>query len=70
MIFLTSFLGILILPWIILIPLFLLEWILRSHIFITPYVIEVLIIYDLIIGVALICKYIIDKIGGENDDTE
>lgn len=65
MIFLTSFLGILILPWIILIPLFLLEWILGSHIVVTPYVIEVLIIYDLIIGVALICKYIIDKIGGE-----
>ncbi len=65
MIFLISFLGILILPWIILIPLFLLEWILGSHISVTPYVIEVLIIYDLIIGVALICKYIIDKIGGE-----
>lgn len=47
------------------IPLFLLEWILGSHIVVTPYVIEVLIIYDLIIGVALICKYIIDKIGGE-----
>lgn len=64
---LFSFIGILICPWMILIPLFLLEWITGSHIRDTPYIIGLLIFYDLFMGCLLIFKYIMGKIGGNND---
>ena len=62
---LFSFIGILICPWMILIPLFLLEWITGSHMRDTPYVIGILIIYDFSMGFLLTYRYIMDKIGGK-----
>ena len=62
---LFSLIGILICPWMILIPLFLLEWITGSHMRDTPYVIGILIIYDFSMGFLLTYRYIMDKIGGK-----
>lgn len=65
MIFVTSFVGILAAPWLLLIPLFLLEGILGRHIEMTTDLIEIFIFYDLIMGTFLLLRYIMDKIGGK-----
>ena len=65
MIFVTSFIGILAAPWVLLIPLFFLEGILGRHIGITTDLIEVFIFYDLAMGTFLLLRYIMDKIGGK-----
>lgn len=65
MIFVTSFVGILAAPWLLLIPLFLLESILGRHIEMTTDLIEIFIFYDLIMGTFLLLRYIMDKIGGK-----
>lgn len=65
MIFFTSFIGILAAPWLLLIPLFLLEGILGRHIEMTTDLIEIFIFYDLIMGTFLLLRYIMDKIGGK-----
>lgn len=65
MIFVTSFVGILAAPWLLLIPLFLLEGILGRHIEMTTDLIEIFIFYDLIMGTFLLLRYIMNKIGGK-----
>lgn len=65
MIFVTSFVGILAAPWLLLIPLFLLEGILGRHIEMSTDLIEIFIFYDLIMGTFLLLRYIMDKIGGK-----
>ena len=67
---LFSAIGILVCPWMILIPLFLLEWITGSHMRDTPYVIGILVFYSFGMGFLLIYKYIMGKIKEEeNNDT-
>lgn len=65
MIFVTSFVGILAAPWLLLIPLFLLEGLIGRHIEMTTDLIEIFIFYDLIMGTFLLLRYIMDKIGGK-----
>ena len=65
MIFIASFVGILAAPWLLLIPLFLLEGILGRHIEMTTDLIEIFIFYDLIMGTLLLVRFIIGKIGGK-----
>lgn len=62
--FLLSFVIILATPWLVLLPLIMFEGIRGSHFSVTPVVIFILISYDVIMGVMLIMRFILDKIGG------